>query len=128
MGLRNSRVLRVSSGAPAELSAFGIFSFLTLRPLPVEQLPARVSAHCFSRGFLTHGYLLYMRPNLPNTPRCPIHVAVRMIPVEPEIKRGHRYGKLANLKKKISEELRSRPRWKCAVEGCHCCQVTEISI
>jgi hypothetical protein len=65
---------------------------------------------------------------LPDAPHCPIHVAVLMIPIEPEIQRGHRYGKIAFLKKKISEELRSKPRWRCPVAGCNRCHVSEDSV
>jgi hypothetical protein len=60
-------------------------------------------------------------------PRCPDHVAVRMIPLEPEVQRGYRFGKYAHLKKKVIAELRSNPRWKCPVQNCNRCEVFPVA-
>jgi len=60
-----------------------------------------------------------------DAPRCPVHVAVAMVAIEPEIQRGNRYGRLSFLRKKTAEQLRSKPRWKCPVAGCKRCHVDD---
>ncbi len=66
------------------------------------------------------------RKSIPEPPFCPVHVAVKMVPLEPEIQRGYKFGQFAQLKKKVIKILRSSPRWKCPVQNCQRCEVFPV--